>query len=237
MTLALAQRQQQKTGLEFDGGEIVLAPAPTRKNSRDLTGMVFDRLSVLGYARGGKWWCKCECGTIKPTPSHDLTAGKTKSCGCLNVEHAAQMNRSHGATVGRECSPEYSAFYSARGRCNSPHNNQFHNYGKRGIEFRFNSFEEFLSEVGNRPDDGHSLDRIDVNGHYEIGNVRWVPIQLQGWNQRTNHILTIDGVSRSAAEWIHLTSNNKTRVYMRLFRKWCDKCAIYEPVGGACKHR
>lgn len=43
----------------------------------------------------------------------------------------------------------------------------------RGIEFRFESFDEFFAEVGRRPTPKHSLDRIKNNGHYEKGNVHW----------------------------------------------------------------
>jgi len=40
-------------------------------------------------------------------------------------------------------------------------------------KFKFSSFEEFLAEVGKKPGSGYSIDRINNDGHYEPGNVRW----------------------------------------------------------------
>lgn len=69
--------------------------------------------------------------------------------------------------------PEYKAFYNARLRCNNPKSKAYNNYGGRGIMFLFNSFEEFYKEIGPKPLSYYQLDRIDNNGHYEKGNVRW----------------------------------------------------------------
>lgn len=58
-------------------------------------------------------------------------------------------------------------------RCINKHHSSWKHYGGRGIEFRFSSFAEFFAELGPRPK-GLTLDRIDNDGHYEVGNVRWV---------------------------------------------------------------
>jgi len=67
---------------------------------------------------------------------------------------------------------EYKTFTWAKARCNNPNVDRYCNYGGRGIKFLFTSFKEFYAELGKRPE-GMSLDRIDVNGNYEAGNVRW----------------------------------------------------------------
>jgi len=84
-----------------------------------------------------------------------------------------------------DISVELRAFNSARTRCNNPHAASFAYYGGRGIEFRFNDFDEFFKEVGKRPSHLHSLDRIDNDGHYEKGNVRWATKKEQIANRRT----------------------------------------------------
>jgi regulator of sirC expression with transglutaminase-like and TPR domain len=47
-----------------------------------------------------------------------------------------------------------------------------------------NSFEAFLAYIGPRPSPQHSVDRINVNGHYEPGNVRWATHSEQAKNRR-----------------------------------------------------
>lgn len=79
--------------------------------------------------------------------------------------------------------PEYSSYYHAKYRCTSPRCDKWAEYGGRGIQFRFESFEEFLAVVGPRPQ-GTSLERIDCNGHYELGNVKWATKSEQMKNRR-----------------------------------------------------
>jgi len=69
--------------------------------------------------------------------------------------------------------PEYRAYSGARQRCTNPKNPEWGRYGARGIEFRFTSFKQFLTEIGLRPQ-GMMLDRKNNDGHYELGNVHWV---------------------------------------------------------------
>jgi hypothetical protein len=72
------------------------------------------------------------------------------------------------------------------GRCENPRNPNFARYGGRGIrmctEWR-HSFDAFFAHVGARPSRSHSLDRIDNDGHYEPGNVRWATYVEQRCNQ------------------------------------------------------
>lgn len=50
---------------------------------------------------------------------------------------------------------------------------------------RYHGFANFLADMGERPED-QTLDRIDVNGHYEPGNCRWATIWEQSRNKRTS---------------------------------------------------
>lgn len=79
--------------------------------------------------------------------------------------------------------PEYRAYTDAKFRCSNPNSHRWHSHGGRGIEFRFNSFKDFIEHIGKRPD-GLSLDRIDNDGHYEAGNVRWTTRSVQMANRR-----------------------------------------------------
>lgn len=74
--------------------------------------------------------------------------------------------------------PERQAFLAAKQRCSNPAHRDYAYYGGRGIRFLFSSFEQFAAELGPKPSPKHSIDRIENDGHYEPGNVRWaLPLQ------------------------------------------------------------
>lgn len=82
--------------------------------------------------------------------------------------------------------PKYYAQYcDAKTRCNNPNCKSYPHYGGRGIEFRFTSYKDFEADLGEKPD-GYTLDRIDVHGHYEPGNIRWASWSVQNKNRRTH---------------------------------------------------
>jgi hypothetical protein len=81
-------------------------------------------------------------------------------------------------------SPEIVSFLSAKNRCTNPNYCHWKDYGGRGIQFLFTSFEQFFAELGARPE-GTTLDRYPNNdGNYEPGNVRWATKSEQRRNQR-----------------------------------------------------
>lgn len=63
----------------------------------DLTGERFGRYLVLGFAytKGSfeYWKCRCDCGVEKTIRSYSLKSGATKSCGCLQKEKLAEINK------------------------------------------------------------------------------------------------------------------------------------------------
>lgn len=85
---------------------------------------------------------------------------------------------------GMRYTSEYNAYYNARRRCANPKAEDWKNYGGRGIEFRFKSFLEFFAELGSKPSPKHTIDRVNNNGHYEPGNVRWTTRSNQIRNRR-----------------------------------------------------
>lgn len=66
---------------------------------------------------------------------------------------------------------EYSAYRTAKTVCANSKNAQWPRYGGRGVEFRLPPFAMFLEHLGRAK--GRVLDRIDRDGHFEIGNVYW----------------------------------------------------------------
>jgi hypothetical protein len=87
--------------------------------------------------------------------------------------------------------PEQPIFFAAKQRCTDTNRKNYKDYGGRGIEFRLTSVEAMIAEIGKRPSgvnaNGYalySLDRINNDGHYEHGNIRWATRAEQQRNQR-----------------------------------------------------
>lgn len=68
-------------GVDVVGKEYELEPIPTTHNFIDLTGEVFEELTVIGYTGKSTWLCLCECENLKVIHGSSLKSGKTKSCG------------------------------------------------------------------------------------------------------------------------------------------------------------
>lgn len=113
----------------------------------------------------------------------------------------------------------------AKSRCCDPHNKRFKNYGGRGITFYdewsrdYNSFELWAIQNGYRED--LTLDRRDVNAGYSPDNCRWITSKEQQNNKSNNLYFTIDGVTRTLAEWCRQYGRNPKTVNKRL-RKGID---------------
>lgn len=126
--------------------------------------------------------CRCQCGQIRMIPVHVLKRGLTSHCGCQTGTIISVLATDHGMTG----TPEYRSWAHMKERCSNPSCADWHSYGGRGIrvcdEWR-NSFEAFYAYLGPRPE-GTSIDRIDVDGHYEPGNVRWADKWTQARNKR-----------------------------------------------------
>ena len=170
---------------------------------KNVVGQQFGRLLVIRFSEmknNGAWWvCLCSCGKEKVIDGGALRSSHTKSCGCM-----PKKKPTHGLSKTRI----YAVWSSMIGRCNNPSDNSYVNYGKRGIkicERWINSFENFYEDMGNRPTNLHSLDRIDVNGNYEPSNCRWATRSIQNNNKRSNVLLSKDGIIMNMKQWsVHL---------------------------------
>jgi hypothetical protein len=97
-------------------------------------------------------------------------------------------NTKHGYGSRWTRNPTYQAWLNMKKRCTKPNCKDWEYYGGRGIkvcERWLHSFENFLEDVGERPE-GRSLDRYPNNdGNYEPGNVRWATRSEQMSNRRS----------------------------------------------------
>lgn len=193
-------------------------------------GATYGRWTViekLGYK--GKYRCRCACGYMQNIKGADLKKGKSRMC-----RYCAKESSS-GTKHGMRNTSEYNTWVHMIQRCHNPKNKDYPNYGGRGIkvcDMWRGSFEAFYMSIGFKPTPKHTIERIDTNGNYEPGNVKWATRTEQNRNQRSNVNLTIDGVTKSVSEWAEHPDCpvSKFTIFKRLDRggKWSNhKRAVF----------
>lgn len=126
--------------------------------------------------------CRCDCGTVKNVRLEILRCGDTVTCGCGRVERAINMKLRH-AMHG---TPIYRAWKNMLSRVRGHRPVWKRRYTDRGITVceKWLKFENFYADVGDKPNDSTlSLDRINNDGNYEPGNVRWATKKQQAQNR------------------------------------------------------
>lgn len=161
-------------------------------------GSRYGRLTVIENAGVSKsrwgnhalWLCRCDCGNTSIVSGKKLRNGHTKSCGCLNREITKERATTHGQTKH----PLYATWRNMIDRCLNPGNINSEHYGERGIQVYEpwrddpRPFIEWIEEnLGPRPK-RHTLDRIDNDGNYEPGNLRWATKKVQAGNRHSYRV-------------------------------------------------
>lgn len=203
-----------------------------RKNSvaeKIREGQKFNRLTALSFVGTNHkydklWKFQCECGAFRVLLVSSVTSGNTKSCGSMPCMGKTKHELCH--------TPEHRAWASIKQRCLCKTSSQYKYYGQRGIgichEWR-TSFESFLNHVGKRPTYKHSIDRINNDGHYEPGNVRWASKAEQANNRRSNRIITLNGESLTLSQWADKLNMPKTAIPNRLILGWSIEKTLTTP--------
>lgn len=199
----------------------------------DIAGNKFGRWFVI--KRDGKigessaFLCVCDCGTIRRVRGPLLARGLTLSCGCLGREILGNNARKHG----RHTHHLYRTWVAMRDRCRRETHDAYHRYGGRGISVceRWNDFALFLHDVEQSWSAGLTLDRIDPNGNYEPGNIRWATAQQQAQNKAGARTISHDGKSLTIREWANIAGITPAALRSRLTKGWpVDKALSTGPL-------
>lgn len=157
-----------------------------------LFGQVFDRLTVIAYAgrksflthRTPQWLCQCRCGKYTVVATHSLKSGHSRGCGCSRYFSRTRHGHAKRAK-GLKPSSEYVCWLAMKTRCYNLKCNAYSFYGGRGIRVCdrwLESFDNFIADMGLKPDPSYSLDRKDCNGDYEPNNCQWATVAEQACN-------------------------------------------------------
>jgi hypothetical protein len=155
-------------------------------------GETFGRLTALEDAPKSRMHItfRCECGREKHLNAGQIKVGVVKSCGCLKDE-AFKRCQAIGVAMssGHSKHPLYQTWRGIIARTSDPQHTHYAWYGGRGITVHEpwrdpkTFYADIAASIGPRPE-GHTLDRINNDGNYEPGNVRWATPGMQVRNQR-----------------------------------------------------
>jgi hypothetical protein len=194
----------------------------------DLTGQRFGRLYVIeraGSSNGNALWlCLCDCGKMKVVNGVQLRCGETKSCGCIQREIISNKMSKHKGTINDR--RLYRVWAGMISRTSNPNATNYQYYGGRGIQVceQWKDFSEFRKWAFDNGYDINAdygkctLDRIDTNDNYYPENCRWVSMETQNNNQRSNMIITYNGETHNYKQWADILKINYStfRKYMKI---------------------
>lgn len=163
---------------------------------------------------------KCLCGNEAVVAHSRVKNGYTRSCGCLASENKPNLSHGHKYTG------TYSSWTSAKDRATNPNSKDWYRYGAVGIGFspRWMSFENFLADMGERPE-GMSLDRIDGSKGYEPGNCRWATKVQQARNTRVFTVIDTPLGRMPLVDYAKKIGITRGAAHLRLKRGKLEGCS------------
>lgn len=160
-----------------------------RLNISEYIGKTFGMLTIVSSAgtKDGKLLVniKCQCGRNSIVRISNLKSGLATSCGCVPFQ--AQRTRQTKIIHGLFGTTEYNSWNAMRNRCLNVKAVNYKNYGGRGITICpqwLDDPEQFLKDMGYKPTNKHTLERIKNDGNYEPTNCKWATRKEQRLNQR-----------------------------------------------------
>lgn len=137
----------------------------------------------------------------------------------------------HGEARKGQKTREYLIWKAMLNRCRNPRNYNFNRYGGRGISVceRWLDYAVFKADMGPRPP-GYTLERINNDADYEVGNVRWATRAEQARNTSRTRLFTHQGVTLCITDWaIRLGFRSYADIWQRLQAGWSLERALTTP--------
>lgn len=150
------------------------------------------KLTVIkeyGRTHGGVgevlWFCMCDCGGSLATAGSALRSERTKQCKNCTSKGIIKRNSKHLHAHRIKKTSTYKSWANMYTRSTNLNRKQSKDYVSRGITMcdRWFDFENFLADMGERPD-GMSIDRINNDLGYYKENCRWADSKTQNNNKR-----------------------------------------------------
>ncbi len=139
------------------------------------------------------------------------------------LKRTGNLQTTKNEAHGRSFTTEYRSWSNMRSRCYNPNSINYHIYGGRGIRVCnewLHSFNNFLHDMGTKPDISYSIDRINVNGNYTPKNCKWSSDIEQANNKRSCHLLTYNGKTQNVTQWAQELDINRRTLFARIRYGW-----------------
>lgn len=187
----------------------------------DLSGQKYGYWTVLEIAENNhgviKWLCRCDCGKIATIRTGNLRSGASKSCGCHQYDHLRNRKRNYPQDV--RIKRLENIWNNMKKRCMDRNNINYKNYGGRNIKI-CDEWKDYVSfarwALNNGYADKLTIERINNEGNYEPSNCKWITKQEQHNNRRNSKFETLDGITKTVAEWAREYNIHPSTLYRRL---------------------
>lgn len=198
--------------------------------------IVNNRLTQIGlsFRSGGKRRhavFECECGSRKALDVDHVKSSRTKSCGCWKSEVCRRKSVTHGQARKGNLTQTYRSWRAMRKRCSAKTGHHAERYSKRGIGIchDWDSFDNFLSDMGERPP-GTTLERIDNDKGYDKENCCWASKHTQVRNTSRTVRVVYEGVEMCLKDACEAANIPYARVHQRIFKLgWSSDRALTSP--------
>lgn len=203
--------------------------------AKDFVPGEFGRLVPIGPAfkiKDTLWQVfECKCGAVIAARSKDVRRLFKRSCGCYYSDTRQGILKTHGKTG----TAEHRIWKGMVSRCHNKNVHNYKDYGGRGIyvcdrwRITGGGFMAFLTDMGERPSDEHSIDRIDNNGPYSPDNCRWADKETQVNNKQDSRKIEHNGQVKTLAQWAKVIGLTRKSIALRLDRGWSISDALTIP--------
>lgn len=173
-----------------------------------------------------KWVCECSCGKTREVIPYFIKHNLATACIECTNEKIRLQNKENNKTHGLSNERLYKIWSGMKARCYNPKNENYKNYGGRGISICEEWRNDFLPFYNWAMDNGYedylTIDRINNDGNYEPNNCRWATYKQQANNKRNptpKLYLTIDGVKKPIIEWAKESEFTTPAIMYRLNTK------------------
>ena len=190
--------------------------------------------------------CKCDCGNTRIERLVAIRAGEVKSCGCLKQETDREnikkyiMSHPNYSEHDSYYKKMYGNWHDMKQRCQNQNSRAYKWYGGRGIRVcqEWQKFRPFMEwALSNGWEEYLTIERNDVNGHYEPSNCSWIPRNKQSCNTRRSRFITHEGQTMILKHWEQQLGVKRELLRRRLDKGWSIERTFNTPLQLKYSHR